>query len=293
MTANLSTNGFVADIEIALIDVLPGRRKLDPERVEALSDLFASQGQTVPIEVVAQDGRYRLVFGGHRLAAAKLIGWPAIRAIIKQPTDFASEAEITLREITENLAHRALSVLDRAVDIARWREIYEATHLLNKGGRKRKETSVEKQSANLALSSEEGDDLSAKFALSFSEAAQQAFGLSRREVFRATKIASIDAEARDLIALLPVADNQSELLLLAAQSADRQIEIAELLNAVPDAPASVTEAIAILDRLPKPQAEPRWQKLAASFSAMKPAEQFRFFELHEAAIRLWLKERGA
>lgn len=292
MTANLPTHGLVTDIEIALVDVLAGRRKLDPARVEALSDLFASQGQTVPIEVVAQDGRYRLVFGGHRLAAAKLIGWPAIRAIVKQPTDFASEAEITLREITENLAHRALSALDRAVDIARWREIYEATHVVVKPGRKAKADRSE-LSAKLALNSEDGDELSAMFALSFSEAAQQAFGLSRREVFRATKIASIDAEVREDIALLPIADNQSELLLLAAQSADRQAEIAELLNAVPDAPASVTEAIAILDRLPKPQAEPRWQKLAASFSAMKPAEQFRFFELHEAAIRLWLKERGA
>ncbi|MCO5082606.1 MAG: ParB N-terminal domain-containing protein [Rhizobiaceae bacterium] len=279
MTANPSTNGVAADIEIALVDVLPGRRKLDPARVEALSDLFGSQGQTTSIEVIEKDGRYRLVFGGHRLAAAKLIGWRTIRATIKQPSDFASEAEITLREITENLAHRALSVLDRAVDIARWREIYEATHLLNKGGRKRKDVDPE--------------ELSTKFGLSFSEAAQKAFGLSRGSIFNAVKIASIDAETRDLIALLPIADNQSELLLLAAQSAARQAEVAELLNAVPDAPASVTEAIAILDRLPKPQAEPRWQKLAASFSAMKPAEQFRFFDLHEAAIRLWLKERGA
>src|SRR5690606_1940072 len=109
----------------------------------------------------------------------------------------------------------------------------------------------------------------------------------------AMRIASIDAEARDRIALLSVADNQSELLLLATQSAERQIAIAELLDAVPDAPASVTEAIAILDRLPKPQAEPRWQKVAASFSTLKPAEQARFFELHEAAIRLWLQGREA
>lgn len=284
MTASLPKRAIVADIDIALIDVLPGRRKLDPAQVEALSDLFSSQGQTVPIEVVELNGRYRLVFGRHRLGAAKLIGWRTIRAIVKEPADFASEAEITLREITENLAHRALSVLDRAVDIARWREIYEAANGTVKRGRPSK-------LSQLATISE--DNGAERFAASFSDAARAALGLTRDAISRAMRIASIDANVRDQIALLPVADNQSDLLLLAAQSVDRQSEIADLLNAVPNAPASVSEAIAILDRLPKPVAQPRWEKVAEAFSSLKTAEQTRFFELHEAAIRLWLQQRGA
>ena len=288
MSALVSKAMTVTDIAIAAIDVLPGRRKLDPTRIEALSDLLALQGQTVPIEVVARDDRYSLVFGAHRLAAARLLGWPVISAAVKQPSDFADEAEIVLREITENLAHRALSVLDRAVDIARWRKIYEATHAVAKPGRRPKE-----MSANFALISEEGDELSEKFALSFSEAAQKAFGLSRRTVFHATKIASIAADLRDRIALQPVADNQSELLALAAETPDRQAAIVALLTTDPPQAGSVAEAIAVIDRMPKPVPAAGWEKVASAFSRLKPRDQARFFELHEAAIQLWLKDRGA
>lgn len=278
MTAILPTHGTVADIEIALVDVLPGRRRIDDDWVETISNLFALQGQLTAIEVIAEGERFRLVFGHHRILAAKKLGWATVRAVVRERSDFQSDADIKLREIAENLVRRDLTVLDRAVDIARWREIYEAVHILRKAGRPRQQ---------------EAEEISLKFETNFSEAARRVLDISRASLFRTLKIASITPDARDLISLLPIADNQSELVLLASQSTERQIEIAELLNAVPDAPASVTEAIAILDRLPKPQAEPRWQKVASSFSVLKPAEQARFFELHEAAIRLWLKERGA
>lgn len=283
MTAVLSAPGAILDIDIALIDVPAGRRKLDPVWVEALSDLFGSQGQQAPIEVIAAGDRYRLVFGNHRLAAARLLGWGKITASVKAADAFASEAELILREIAENFARRELSILDRAVDIARWREVYEAAHVLNKGGRKRKDADPE--------------ELSAKFALSFSDAAQKAFGLSRRSIFNANAIASIGADLRDRIALLPVADNQSDLLLLAGQSADRQEAIVDILtDELTDDDArtiSVSDAIAILDRTPKPAPATKLAKLSATFSALKEREQEAFFTLHEAAIQRWLKARGA
>lgn len=282
MTANLSAPGAILDIDIALIDVPARRRKLDPVWVEALSDLFGSQGQQAPIEVIAAGERFRLVFGNHRLAAAKLLGWGKITASVKAADAFASEAELILREIAENFARRELSILDRAVDIARWREVYEATHLVAKPGRKAK-----------AIMPEE---LTAKFAVNFSVAAQKAFGLSERSIFNAVKIASIDAELRDRIALLPVADNQSDLLLLASQSADRREAIVDILtDELTDEAArtiSVADAIAILDRVPKPAPVTKLAKLSATFSALKEREQDAFFELQEAAIRRWLKARG-
>lgn len=273
-----STAEPIVDIETALIDVPAGRRRLDPAWVETLSDLFASQGQLSPIELIEREGRYRLVFGGHRLAAAKLIGWSAIRAVVKDAAAFATEAEITLREITENMARRQLSVLDRSVDIARWREIYEATHRVAKRGRK---SAIEAE-----------DELSAKFALNFSEAAQRAFNLSRRSVFLACQIATIPSDLRDRIALHAIADNQSELLALAAEPADRQEQIVALLLAEPAQAASVADAIAIIDRLPKPQPAQAWEKLSDTFSRLKQKDQDRFFELHASAIRRWLANRG-
>lgn len=273
-----STAEPIVDIEIALIDVPAGRRRLDPAWVETLSDLFSSQGQLSPIELIEREGRYRLVFGGHRLGAAKLIGWSTIRAVVKDAAAFASEAEITLREITENMARRQLSVLDRSVDIARWREIYNAAHTVSKGGRKPKDGASE--------------ELTAKFAVSFSTAAQMAFGLSDRSITYAVKVASIPSDLRDRIALHAIADNQSELLALAAEPAERQAQIVALLLAEPAQAASVAEAIAIIDRLPKPQRAQAWEKLSDTFSRLKQKDQDRFFELHESAIRRWLANKG-
>ncbi|RWE52200.1 ParB N-terminal domain-containing protein [Mesorhizobium sp.] len=264
-------------IAISAIDIPTGRRRLDPAWVETLADLFSNQGQLSPIEVIADGTRFRLVFGHHRLAAAKSLGWAEIDAITKDAEAFANQAEITLREITENLARRELSALDRAVDIARWREIYEATHLLNKkGGRPRK------------LSE---DETSLKFETSFSEAAQKVLGISRAAIFRSLQIASIEAEVRELIALHAIADNQSELQALAAQQPARQADIAALLTAASPQANSVADAVAILDRTPKPAVAPKWEKVAGAFSQLKESEQDRFFALHEAAIQRWLKGR--
>lgn len=289
---DLPRAAVVADIDWPLIDVPAGRRKLDPDWVETLAELIRRDGQQTPIAVLATGDRYRLVFGGHRLAAIIQNGSPTIRAEVKTAEQLASESAIKLSEIMENLARRELSVLDRAFDIAVWREIYEAAHGAVKVGRPRKADRNSPKSGQFS----EGDDTelganALRFALTFSEAAQRAFKLSRSSIFNAVKIASIAAPVRELISLHPVADNQSELLALAAEPADRQMRIAELLTAAPKPAATVAEAAAIIDRLPKPAAEPGWQKLAGSFSRLKRADQDRFFELHEAAIRAWLAMR--
>lgn len=276
----------IVDIEISLIDALAGRRRLDPAWVATLSDLFASQGQLSPIELIEKDGRYRLVFGGHRLAAAQLIGWSTIRAVVKDAAAFASEAEITLREITENMARRQLSVLDRSVDIARWREIYEAVN----GAVRRGRPTGKKNSANIAQFPDEASF--EIFAGSFSEAAQRTFQLSKRSIELACRVATIAPDLRDRIALHAVADNQSELLSLAAEPAERQGQIVALLLADPAQAASVAEAISIIDRIPKPQPIQAWEKLSENFARLKQKDQDRFFALHESAIRRWLVNRG-
>ena len=281
MTGISSPSIIVTDIKIALIDVRPGRRRIDPSWVKTLADLMATPGDCAPIEVVFRGERYDLVFGGHRLGVAHLKGWDEIPAIVKEPSAFANEAAITLREITENLARRELSVLDRAVDITRWCDLYQATHQISKGGRSKKG------------GSEIAEELTAKFAVSFSKAAQSTLGISERAIFLALKIATISADLRDRIALHAVADNQSELLLLASQTADRQAQIVELITRIALPAASVSDAIAIIDRKPTRQRDAAWQKAAAIFSRLKESEQDRFFDLHEGAIQRWLANRRA
>jgi len=273
-------------IKIADIRVPANRRRLDPAWVATLAaDMQTDNGHMVPIEVVpetTEGAKYRLIFGGHRLAAKVQLGETEIDAFIRDPKDVATDRQIRKREIAENLIRRQLSVLDRAKDIADWRDIYDAEHGTGKAGRK-KVRPVEVV---------EDDELSANFALNFSDAAQAVLGISRRSVFHALKIATIPAPVRDAISLHPVADNQSELLLLAAEKPERQEAIARLLTLeAEDAPQTVTEAISVIDRTPKPATTPKWEKVATGFAQLKEGDQHRFFELHEAAIRQWLKGR--
>lgn len=278
--ADLAKVTVISEIDPALVNVPAGRRKADPVWVRTLADLYQVEGQKQAIVVIADNDRYRLVEGLHRLEAAKLLGW-AVRAEIKAPEHYAHEALITLSEITENFARRELSALDRAVDIVRWREVYEAVSGAVKRGR------PSKLSQPVTIS----DEAAEQFAASFSEAARKALGIDRMAISRAMRIASICTDTRDRIALHAIADNQSELLALAAETTDRQAAIVALLTTEPAQAASVSEAVAIIDRAPKQKVAAAWEQLSDKFSRLKPVDQERFFELHEAAFLQWQKGR--
>lgn len=266
-----------SSIPVDAIDVLAGRRVLDPNWVKTLAADFHDRGQRTPIEVIQTGERYRLVVGGHRLAAVSLVGWSHIDAIVNAPEDFANEAEIRLAEIVENFMRRELSVLDRAMDVAAWREIYEAVKGAVKPGRKTK-----------AQADDELDEISRKFATNFTEAAQKALGLSRDAIFRSLKIARIGESIRQRIALHDIADNQSELLALVGHPVDRQ---AAIVNRLLAGAGSVADAIAIIDNLAPEIPQAAWERMSERFSRLKSDEQARFFALHEEAILAWMASR--
>lgn len=274
------------DIDVALIDVPAGRRELDPNWVEALGADMAERGQRTPIEVLAIGSRFRLVAGRHRLAARILHKSPTVRALVKQPADFANEAEIRLAEIVENFMRRELSVLDRAFDVAAWREIFETVRgTVQRGGDRRSKAKL--QDATL-IGDEALDAVSLKFAANFTDAAQKALGLSKDAIFRALKIARLGDDLRQRISLLPIADNQSELLALVGQPEARQHAIVGHLVA---GAANVADAIAILDDAPPTVAQAAWERMSERFSRLKADEQARFFALHEDAIVAWMASR--
>jgi ParB family transcriptional regulator, chromosome partitioning protein len=293
-------------INVADIHIPDEHRKVDPLNAQALAENITENDLLSPIEVLSEgeDG-YRLIYGAHRLEAFKLLGRPQIPAIVKEAGAFADDAAIQLRTISENLVRRELSVLDRSVDIATWCEIYRATRTNIKPGKKPKELGAtvapnsrrNELSPTVGLNSltpEQQDNLSKEFTLGFSEAARLAFTISRASVFYAIKIASIPADLRDKIALLPIANSTRELLILAAEPAYRQEQIIEIiLDELRPHIETASEAIAVLDRKTIPLKEERWQKVSASFGQLKPTEQYRFFDLHEDAIAKWQAERGA
>jgi ParB family chromosome partitioning protein len=276
------------EIRLDLLDILPGRRAQDPNWVETLAADFRARGQRTPIEVIQRADRFQLVSGGHRVGAARFNGQSTIIALVKQPADFASEAEIKLAEIVENFMRRELSALDRAMDVAAWREIFEAVKGTVKRGGDRRSGSKSQLETLIAGPDQALDDMSARFAATFTDAAQKALGLSRPAVFRHLKIASIGESVRQLISLLPIADNQSELIALVGHPQARQLAIAEQLVA---GAANVADAIAILDNLPPPPMVATWERMSERFARLKPAEQELFFSLHADAFLKWHASR--
>lgn len=274
----------IEDINIALIDILPGRRVVDKNWVEALAADMEVHGQMQPIEVVQTEDRFRLISGAHRIGASKLRGLTTVTAIVKEAASFASEADMKLREIAENFMRRGLSVLDRAQDVSEWRKIYEDVRGTVTAGRKKN------RSKSAPISEEELDADVSAFAASFTLAAQSALNLNKDAIKRALRIASIDASVRQRIATYPIADNQSELLALAAEPPERQSAIAGMLLALPPLAHSVAAAIAILDRAPvAPKIEP-WARLSDKFSKLPEPAQRRFFQEHWDLVEAMIAE---
>ncbi|MCF1744657.1 hypothetical protein [Paradevosia shaoguanensis] len=256
-------------------------RRVLPDRVETFRELYRLQGQIVPIECeMRSDGPHRLIHGAHRLAGIMAEGDTEVMALLYPEGHFGSEDEIRAREIAENVGRFPLNALEFAVSLAEWRDIYERQNRTAKPGRKRKQP----------VTDELMEEMSAEFALNFSEVAQRTLDISRRSVFNALKIATIAPAVRSAIAVHAVAGKQSDLLSLAGQHADRQQRIADLLLA--GAALDVAGAIAVIDNIPAPPAPPqKWEALSQTFARLKTADQERFFELHQDAILRWVAGR--
>ncbi len=277
----------IEQIDIASIQVPDGRRVVDPEWVEAIALDIDANGQLTPIEVVSIKGGYQLIAGAHRLAAMRKNFTQEIAAIVTDPKDLKSDAERKLREIAENLLRRELSVLDRAFDVAAWREIFEQRKGVVKPGRKAKSAN----SPNVGTNSDDAnlERISDEFSGGFKEAAQRALGLSKNGVFRALSIAKIGEKIRADISLHQIASNQSELLSLAAQPEAIRGQICHLI--LIEEAATVAQAVAQIDKQPLPRKPEPFEKFATGFAKLKVSEQDRFFELNSAAIERWLAVR--
>lgn len=92
-------------LPVHLIDPSPHRiRSLDPAILEGLALSLKRKGQRQPILVRKVDGRYRVVFGEHRLTAAKNAGLTMLWCTVTEDPQFDDLDELELK-LTENL-HR-------------------------------------------------------------------------------------------------------------------------------------------------------------------------------------------
>ncbi len=194
-------------LTLAVIDVGERLRATDSAHVDQLAESIGRRGLDTPIQVrQIPGGRYQLVAGAHRLAACHLAGLRDIEAFVVE----ADEATAQLIEIEENLVRHDLTELDRAVFLARWKELY--TQLTGARGRGRPS---EKKGTN-----------SSQFVLPFAEAVHERLRLEPRSVNRAIARAGLAPELRAVLAGHPAANNGSILDLLTRLDHDSQLNLA-------------------------------------------------------------------
>ena len=237
-------------------------RSVNPDHAALIAESFRANGQMTPIEVRRDEaGKFVLVAGAHRLAAARLAEMAQIAASI---TD-ADEDQARLREIDENLCRRDLTELDRAAFLAERKVVWaklnpEAVVFKNKKSR-----------TNLSTIG------------TFAEEVAERLGLSRRSIDRAiNRHNALVARARDILAHSRWADNGSVLDGLAKLSAQDQIKAAEALTREEGPARNLAAAIAEFTPRPKgaaaAEAAQEYERLINSWRKARQAARKRFID---------------
>ncbi len=203
--------------------------------VQSIRDLGR---MTNPVQLRRLDGGLLLLSGGHRLAAARELGWEAIPAKVVECTD----AEAKLIEIDDNLASKGLCALELALFMAERKRIYEEMH----------------PDATRGVAGAERRWKDAREMASFAAATAERFGRAVRWAERYAELgARLDRDAaRDLMGT-PVAGRLTELQQVMRQPKSDQRMIArrvreggfDSIREVVGKPRTVSSERDVLDRL--------------------------------------------
>lgn len=245
-------------------------RPVDADWAGLLADRIAAEGLLQPIAVRAADaeGNHQLIFGGHRVAACRMLKWKSIPAKVLD----VSELQAQLMEIEENLIRAELNPLDRAVFLLRHKKVWEALHPETKHGGKRPKRGAEPS----------GQDGHLPMVDRFSAVAREKFGLSERTVRRAVALAdALDSKARELIAGEPLARNAKELEELAKLIPGEQLAVVQAMIEHGDATvlAAVRRVRSLPLEMPAEADEAQFQKLSAAWRKAGTKARRRFLEM--------------
>jgi ParB-like chromosome segregation protein Spo0J len=216
------TKSKYGTVRVDRILTLPIHDQLDENVVSSIAESFplSGGGPINPITVrrvgAKQDGvkvKTVLVAGAHRLAAARCSGMKRIDCTFFE----GDENDARIVQIEEDLFRKHLTVLQHAELLAEWAELALAKGYIS-GQRVRKKKSGRPQSG-------------------FSKSARKlpvvgrSFEARRKMITRATKIARISSEAKDVAKARGLDDNQKALLKIAkAGKRKAQVKKAEELG---------------------------------------------------------------
>jgi len=223
----LTDDRRVIMIPVTDIDDSNRLRLVDPDKAMMMATSVETRGLLHPVEIRPSDEGnrpWKLVTGGHRLAAFRLLERPEIPAIILD----IDALEARDREIDENVFRADLTELERAIFFDARKKAYEAKFPQAKHGGDRKSDQV-------AIFG----DLIARF----TQEALERLDCSERTVQRILARAKIAPDVRTKIAHTPLANKGAELDALLKLTPDEQRKAVKLVLSVKeDAPKTIAAA---------------------------------------------------
>lgn len=240
----------MAEFKTILIDqiVVPERlRAVEEEHALAISQSIVEHGLLNPITVrstpAAKGGNYTLVAGAHRLRAVQLLDEFEIDATIVD----ADKHESQLIEITENLFRNELSVIDRAIFVLTYREVWEQRYGKIEAGRPGNRVNITQLI---------GEEAKAGFAKHVADR----MGMSKEALKLLDRISrNLHPDIRSAVRGTPVADNQAALLKLAKLEPNKQRQAAVAFRQEGD----LKRALYLIDDSPKTKPDKQATYLSA------------------------------
>lgn len=271
-----------------MIEVEDRLRAVDEAAVKHIADSMEDRGQIYPIQITTiEPGRFRLVTGAHRVAAARQLGWTHIEAFL---VDGLEEEEVRLLEIDENLCRAELNAIDKAHFFARRKEIYERLHPETKHG------------ANLVWQrlphGENKASPPSERAPSFVEDATASTPWSPRTIRLYTRIGQqLDPALREALADTPIGRRLKDLETIAGMTSDKQQDLLQRLQTAQQSPQSLSALMADPNRPSSPR-KTDLDRLTALWSKTSASHRRQFLEYlwNEASeserdeFREWLAE---
>jgi hypothetical protein len=112
-------NNPVLSLPLDRVVVAERLRPVNADYVELIAASMGERGQDTPIKVGPPDaeGRHRLIAGGHRVAAAQMLGWAKIDAIVPKVKDGGKIVVSGYHDSTGNLEQNQELAKQRALAI--------------------------------------------------------------------------------------------------------------------------------------------------------------------------------
>ncbi|WP_054006417.1 ParB/RepB/Spo0J family partition protein [Cypionkella psychrotolerans] len=256
-TPTLMKRDFVA---INLIDVQDRLRPVSEAGINSLIASITELGVMKDAIHLRQlkGGRLVLIAGGHRLEAARQLGWTEIAAQIW--TDVTDDWA-RLMEVDDNLAGAEMNALDTAVFLAERKKVYEKLHPETRQGGDRKSHKFENQTDMMSVSS-------------FATATAEKFGMTDRHVRR----------------MISAGSRLTQLDLQQLRAAPKPVTLADLqVIAKASSSAEHSHVVAALGEGSAKSAAVARATFVAQSSGVKPTVKDPVEDAYKALIALWAR----